>query len=162
LLAQAESRRLRSLKLTFLTNLNFLADTGKHHYSGTADFVIRLLIRSLNKPHSDEVGSAAFMMHSNQDAKLICIIAGEDRNSRFVFALASSDAQRPILFRQESFSEGVGWFVQNEIAMTRQEMIRLRSALGVEMHTVCQRTADRISNEDSEPELRIYRIPAAS
>ncbi|MEM8735598.1 MAG: hypothetical protein AAGG44_15295 [Planctomycetota bacterium] len=109
------------------------------------------------------------MSHSAQDANLICIIDGEEAHSRFVFALARSDAssngaevQRPILFRQESFNEGVGWFVQNEIAMTRQEMIRLRSALGAQMHTVCQRTADRISNEEALPELRIYRIPEAS
>lgn len=96
---------------------------------------------------------------SGQESEIciISIVEGDDPSSRIVFAVDSDAEEKPILFRQESFSEGVGWFVQNQIAMTRQEMIQFRSALGAKMHRACERTAKRISNDEEHPVLRIYQ-----
>lgn len=87
-------------------------------------------------------------MTKPSNATTLAIVQGEDPNSRFIFAMKSEQAERPIVFRQESFSEDVGWFVQNEMEMTRSEMLSLRSALGGKMHRVCEFTASRIRQEE--------------
>ena len=87
----------------------------------------------------------------------ISVIEGGDDNSRLVFAVRLGNAEQPILLRQESYSRDVGWFVQNEIAMTRQEMVNMRTALGGKMHRACERTMHRIEKENDNNLLRIYR-----
>lgn len=87
-------------------------------------------------------------MSAFSKATTVAIIQGDDPNNRFIFAMRAENAERPILFRQESYSEDVGWFVQNEMEMTRGEMICLRSALGGKMHRACEHTASKICQEE--------------
>ena len=91
---------------------------------------------------------------------VIAVIQGESLTDRIVFAIQRYDCERPIVMQQESFSEGVGWFVQNRIEMTRSEMSQLRTVLGGKLPSACEFTAQRIRNQN--PHLRIHKVSAAS
>lgn len=104
------------------------------------------------------------MIQSNDDREyVISVIQGDDKTQRMIFASRSSNSQRPIILRRESFSPDVGWFTQDTIAMTRQEMAMLRSAMGGQKPAACQATALRLEPECRQPTLlRLHNVSVAS
>ncbi len=90
---------------------------------------------------------------------VIAVIQGDDPNCRMVFASRSSELERPIVLRQESFSEGVGWFVQSRIEMTRTEMTGLRSVLG---KNPANKSVLHSRPRDNAPVLGIHKLSVAS
>ena len=61
---------------------------------------------------------------------VIAIVPDGTQSQRLVFIAKSVESDLPIVLRQETYSEDVGWFTQNQIEMTRQQMMMLRSAMG--------------------------------
>ena len=90
------------------------------------------------------------MAELTQREHIIAVIPTGDE-SRLVFASSTEAVEKPIVLRQESFSSHVGWFVQSTIAMTRVEMVALRSAMGGA--GVCNQTRLRAeARQASEPQ----------
>ena len=93
---------------------------------------------------------------------ILAVIAGEDPNFRMVFACDHGDGDRPIVLRQESYGDRVGWFPQSSIRMTRGEMAQLRSLLGGQLPRACEQTARMIRSEAEPAIIRMRPISAAS
>ena len=94
---------------------------------------------------------------------VLAVIPSSDSASRMVFATRCGNASKPIILRQESFSPNVGWFTQNTIEMTRQEMVLLRSAMGGSAPQACARTSRRIQADPvAHGTLKLAELPAAS
>lgn len=94
---------------------------------------------------------------------VIAVIQGESANQRMVFASRNTDCERPIVLRQETFSSDVGWFTQSSIAMTRKEMVQLRSVMGGQRPQACQTTSQKIEANVPQPtHLRIHKLSVAS
>lgn len=70
------------------------------------------------------------MPNLNHTENVIAIVPDGTQSQRLVFIAKSGEHDLPIVLRQESYSEGVGWFAQSQIEMSRQQMIMLRSAMG--------------------------------
>lgn len=102
------------------------------------------------------------MAESSPQDTILSVIPGETPETRMVFATRTGDHDRPIVLRQESFSEGVGWFVQSQIEMTRFEMSQLRTMLGGRKHQACERTTNKILSESEPVILRFRGVSAAS
>ncbi len=79
-------------------------------------------------------------MQNQHPEYVLATIPGDSPRSRIVFASRSQPGKKPILLKQESYSDAVGWFVQNSIELTREEMVALRSAMGGQAPSACQRT----------------------
>ncbi len=73
-------------------------------------------------------------MSAIQETVLSIVSTCPDR--RVVVALRSC-AERPIVFRTESFSSDVGWFAQQSMHLTRGELQGLKEVLGVQLHRAC-------------------------
>lgn len=95
---------------------------------------------------------------------ILAVIQGEDPHHRMVFASRTvEEGQRPIVLRQESFSPDIGWFAQSTIAMSRQEMVHLRAAMGGGTPNACQATQQKIHSDSERPAvLQLHRLSAAS
>lgn len=74
------------------------------------------------------------MAHSKETI-LSVVASGADR--RVVIALLRTEPQ-PIVVRVESFSPDVGWFAQQTLRLTRQELQGLKSVLGVQLPRACE------------------------
>lgn len=70
------------------------------------------------------------MANLNHKENVIAIVPDGTQSHRLVFLAKSGDHELPIVLRQETYSEDIGWFIQNQIEMTRPQMMMLRSAMG--------------------------------
>lgn len=62
---------------------------------------------------------------------ILSTIPGPSDNERLVIAMQEGDTDRPIVLRQESYSDAVGWFPQSSIELSREQLAGLRGALGM-------------------------------
>ena len=86
---------------------------------------------------------------------ILSTIPGQSDNERLVIAMQEDETDRPIVLRQESYSEAVGWFPQSSIELSREQLAGLRGALG--MPTAQPQRSMRVNRETVE---QMHSAPA--
>ena len=88
--------------------------------------------------------------------QIVAVVPGQNESERISIALDTSDADRPISIRSETFSPDVGWYAQSTLRLTRSELAGLRNVLGVPVAKACQTSLDSIDEQrqvDEEPRV---------
>lgn len=70
-------------------------------------------------------------MRTPAEVILSLLPAANDQERVALVMLTSSDGASQIEMRQQSFSEGIGWFTQSSVRLEPQQVADLRNALGV-------------------------------
>lgn len=97
--------------------------------------------------------------------QIVAVVPGQDSTERISIALDTSDMDRPISIRSESFSPDIGWFPQSTLKLSRSELAGLRNVLGVPVATACKQSLDtieetRVSGASADDEPRVLSFAA--
>ena len=95
----------------------------------------------------------------------IATIPGDETMSRVVICLKTTDQKSVFALQQQSFSQNVGWFVQSEIELSRQQLAGVYSALGFvggKNREAAWQAADASEPSSADVEIAILQFPAVA
>jgi hypothetical protein len=75
-------------------------------------------------------------MHATRET--ILAVVSQDPARRLLI-LVRELQERPIVLRTESFNANVGWYCQQELALSRVEFAGLKNVLGIQVPKACER-----------------------
>ena len=95
----------------------------------------------------------------------IATIPGDETMSRVVICLKTTAQKSVFALQQQSFSQNVGWFVQSEIELSRQQLASVYSALGFvggKNREAAWQAADASEPSSADVEIAILQFPAVA